>query len=274
MAEELYRLERAGYCYGEAPALSDVSLSIAGGETVCVLGANGSGKSTLLKMLDALILPTSGHASFSGVPLREAGRMRSFRRRVGFVFHEPDVQLFCPTVLEEVSFGPAQLGLKGTEAEKRAEETLSMLGLSGLEERAPYTLSSGEKKKVAIASVLAVNPDVLLFDEPTSALDPRTQVWLVELLCELKRAGKTIVMATHDLSLAGDVSDRVVVLSEAHTIAGQGAPAAVLSDRKLLLEANLIHEHAHRHGEVVHSHGHAPFAVPLAPLAVNDDERD
>jgi cobalt/nickel transport system ATP-binding protein len=122
-------------------------------------------------------------------------------------------------------------------------------------------LSSGEKKKAAIAAVLAVNPDVLLLDEPTNGLDPRTQVWLYELLEALKGAGRTIIMATHDLSLVQDLSERVIVLDEAHSIAADGTAREVLGDKDLLLRANIIHEHAHRHGDVIHRHSHGPYSI-------------
>ncbi|MBI5599342.1 MAG: ABC transporter ATP-binding protein [Deltaproteobacteria bacterium] len=261
MAEEVYRLERVSYRYGDVVALRAIDLVVSVGESVAVLGANGSGKSTLLKILDGLYFPTSGTVSFFGRQLKKGLNPRALRERVGFVFCEPDFQLFCQTVFDEVSFGPLQLGLPEEEVRRRAEDILSLLGLSALRERPPYSLSSGEKKRVAIASVLSMNPDVLLLDEPTTGLDPRTQVWLMELLIELKRLKKTSVIATHDLSLAWDVSDRAVVLNEDHGAVADGLAPGILRDKKLLLSANLIHEHAHRHGETVHTHSHGPFSV-------------
>ncbi len=132
-----------------------------------------------------------------------------------------------------------------------------MLGLGALAERAPYNLSGGEKKKVALASVLSINPDVLMLDEPTNGLDPRTQEWLIELLGQLHRAGKTIVVATHQLEVLDRLVERAVVLGEDHRPAADGPLAAVLADRDLLLAVNLIHEHAHHHGALLHSHPHA-----------------
>ncbi|MEK7774177.1 MAG: ABC transporter ATP-binding protein, partial [Deltaproteobacteria bacterium] len=216
--EEVYALEGVGFSYGKVVALRDASFSVCRGESLAVLGANGSGKSTLLKILNGLIFPSAGTVGFMGGPLTESSLSgpfrRCFRERVGFVFPEPDVQLFCPTVFEEVAFGPLQLDLGADEARKRVDEILDMLGISALKDRPPYTLSSGEKKKVAIASVLSINPDVLLLDEPTNGLDPRTQVWLFEILARLKSLKKTFVMATHDLSLAEDFAERVVVIDE------------------------------------------------------------
>lgn len=261
MAEEVYTLKGVSHFYGDVAALNGIDLSLRSGETVSFLGANGSGKSTLLKVLDGLIFPSSGSVLFCGSPVKKDGNSSLFRQRVGFVFHEPDVQLFSPTVYEEVSFGPLQLGLTKAEVRKRADDILNMLSIEGLKERLPYTLSSGEKKKVAIASVLTVNPDVLLLDEPTNGLDPRTQVWLMELLATLRKLKKTCIIATHDLSLAFDVSDRVVVLNESHSIAADGPPGPILADKELLLRTNLIHEHAHRHGNTVHAHSHGPFST-------------
>lgn len=268
--ETLYRLDSVAYSYGSngapgASALRDISFSVRQGESLVILGANGSGKSTLLRLLNGLFPPTSGSLSFLGTTLSEetlkGDFLRCFRERVGFVFSEPDVQLFCPTVFDELAFGPLQLGVQADETSSRVESLLAMLGLAALRERAPYTLSSGEKKKVAIASVLALNPDVILLDEPTNGLDPRTQVWLFELLEGLKALKKTCIMATHDLSLAEDFADRVIVMDEGHSIAADGPMLDVMGDKALLLKANIIHEHAHRHGSITHKHSHGPFST-------------
>jgi cobalt/nickel transport system ATP-binding protein len=243
------------------PALEGVSVAIGRGETVALLGANGCGKSTLLKLLDGLLFPESGsyHAFGEHVTeqmLEDEQFNTAFRSRVGFVFQNSDAQVFSPTVREEIAFGPLQLGLERDEVERRIDDVLAMLEIAELADRAPYQLSGGQKKRVAIASVLVMNPEVILFDEPTAGLDPRTQQWLLELIVQLRDAGKTIVLATHDLDVLEQVATRCVVLSEAHQIAAEGAPADVLADRELLLAANLVHEHSHRHGPIVHSHPH------------------
>jgi cobalt/nickel transport system ATP-binding protein len=264
LEEEVYRLQGVSFSYGASVAVRDVSFAVKRGETLALIGANGSGKSTLLKILDCLIHPSAGIMSFLGKRLDEealrGGLGRSFRERVGFVFAEPDVQLFSPTVFDELAFGPLQLGLSGEEVRHRVEELLDALGISTLRDRPPYTLSSGEKKKVAIASVLAINPQVLLLDEPTNGLDPRAQVWLYELIQGLKGL-KTFIIATHDLSMAGDLADRAIVLDEAHGVAADGPTAEILRDKDLLLRTNIIHEHAHRHGNIVHIHSHGPFST-------------
>ena len=244
------------------PVLDGIDLTIERGEHVAITGANGSGKSTLLKMLDGLVFPTSGAIRAFGAPLTEDALedpafRRDFRARVGFVFQEADVQLFCSDAYDELAFGPLQLGLPRDEVARRVREAAQQLRIEPLLDRPPYTLSGGEKKRVAIASVLTMQPAVLLLDEPTSALDPRSQVWLLDVLDEWKQEGRTVVMATHDLSAAAESADRIVVLSEDHTIVADGTPVEVLLQRELLLSVNLIHEHTHRHASTAHRHAHA-----------------
>lgn len=245
-----------------APALAAIDLTILSGQHVAIVGANGSGKSTLLKMLDGLVFPTSGAISAFGAPLtadvlEDPAYRRDFRSRVGFVFQEADVQLFCSDAYDELAFGPLQLGLAREEVERRVREAAQHLRIEQVLDRPPYTLSGGEKKRVAIASVLTMQPHVLLLDEPTNALDPRSQVWLLDVLEEWKQEGRTVVMATHDLSAAAESADRIVVLSEDHTIVADGTPEEVLAQRELLLSVNLIHEHTHRHASTAHKHAHA-----------------
>jgi cobalt/nickel transport system ATP-binding protein len=230
------------------PALDGVSLEVRQGERLALLGANGCGKSTLLKVLDGLLFPAAGRYLAFGQEITEdvledEQMSEAFRGRVGFVFQNSDAQVFAPNVAEEIAFGPMQLGLSRAETEQRVSDVLGMLGIAGLTDRTPFQLSAGQKKKVAIASVLAMNPEVLLFDEPTAALDPRTQMWLIELIEQLADAGKTIVHATHDLDVLERIADRCVVFGEDHRIAGEGTPAEVLGSRELLLSVNLVHEH-------------------------------
>ena len=260
---EVFQLSGVSYEYGPGVvALRDVSLTIAQGERVALLGANGTGKSTLLKILAGLVEPGGGEVVAFGEPLT-AARLRddavahAFRRRVGIVFQSSDAQLFSPTVREEVAFGPLHLRLSADEVLRRVEDTLRMLGLVELAERAPYNLSGGEKKKVALASVLSINPEVLMLDEPTNGLDPRTQQWLIELLAALHEVGKTIMVATHHLDVLELLADRAVVLGEDHGVVAVGPVADILAQRDLLLRVNLIHEHAHRHGSLMHTHPHA-----------------
>jgi cobalt/nickel transport system ATP-binding protein len=262
MAEPVLDVRHVSYSYlGRFPALDDVSLTVKAGEKVALLGANGCGKSTLLKILDGLLFPEAGTYRAFGADvtenhLEDEQFNRGFRSRMGFVFQNSDAQVFSPTVREEIAFGPLSMGLDRDAVVARVDDTLQMLDIATLAERAPYQLSGGEKKKVAIASVLVMNPEVLLFDEPTAALDPRTQQWLIELTIELGHAGKTVVLATHDLAALELLADRCVVFGEDHRIVAAGAPGQILDDRELLLGVNLIHDHSHHHGTTIHTHPH------------------
>ncbi|MGC9666442.1 energy-coupling factor ABC transporter ATP-binding protein [Planosporangium sp. 12N6] len=229
------------------PALAGVSLDVRRGEKLALLGPNGCGKSTLLKLLAGLIFPDSGTFTAFGQAvtedtLEDERFSTAFRTRVGFVFQNSDAQVFSPTVREEIAFGCLQLGLSTDETAGRVDDVMAMLDIADLAERAPFQLSGGQKKRVAIASVLVMNPEVLLFDEPTAALDPRTQAWLIDLIGELNGAGKTVVLATHDLDALETIADRCLVFAEDHTISRVGTPDEILADRELLLRANLIHE--------------------------------
>lgn len=265
--ETLFKLEQVSYSYyGKICALAGADLSIQAGERFAIIGANGSGKSTLLQLLDGLIFPSSGGITFHGYDLTEkalldSGFLRYFRERVGYVFQDSDVQLFCPTVLDELLYGPLQLAISAEEAAHRAHEVLRMLCMESHADRPTYMLSGGEKKRVAIGSVLTMNPEVLLLDEPTNGLDPRTQSFLIDLLVSLNEAGKTIVLATHDLNLVADLDMRVALMSEDHRIEKIGSAAEILGDEELLLRTNLIHEHRHIHGSHSHQHRHVHVAI-------------
>jgi cobalt/nickel transport system ATP-binding protein len=259
----IFSLDQVEFHYvDERPALKGISLKVCRSERVAILGANGCGKSTLLSIMDGLLIPTAGSVEAYGDLITEEkisheNFARFFRSRVAFVFQNPDVQLFCPTVLEEVSFGPLQLDLPKEEIKHRSHQVLALLDIEHLAERAPFSLSGGEKKKVAIASVLSMNPEVLLLDEPGNGLDPRTQAWLIEFLQELGKAGKTIITATHDLSIVDEIADRIIILDEDHKLVADGPTFEVLRDQELLLRANLIHEHYHHHNDVWHRHLHS-----------------
>jgi cobalt/nickel transport system ATP-binding protein len=255
--EPVLVVEGVSYAYLDRfAALNDVSLTVDRGEKIALLGANGCGKSTLLKILDGLIVPDAGTFTAFGEAVTEDALEdeqfnRGFRSRVGFIFQNSDAQVFSPTVRDEVAFGPLNLGMSTEEVAQRVHDTLTVLDIDALADRAPYQLSGGQKKRVAIASVLVMNPEVLLFDEPTAALDPRTQQWLIELIVELNEAGKTIVLATHDLETIDVLADRCVVFSEDHRPVGSGTPLEILGNRQLMLSVNLIHERTHLH----HPHG-------------------
>jgi cobalt/nickel transport system ATP-binding protein len=263
--EEIISLNNVDYSYyGKIPALKNINLSVKKGEMFSIIGLNGSGKSTLLHIINALVFPDSGFVSFDGSPVTEKSLAdRSFgirfRQRMGYIFQNPDIQLFCPTVFDELLFGPLQLNLSPEEAKERAEQTLSYLGIGYLRDRPVYMLSGGEKKRVAIASVLTMNPDVLLVDEPLSSLDPKTQTFFIELLLDLNHAGKTIIFTTHQLDLIEHLQPRVAVLSEEHTIRKTGTASDILDDQELLISVNLVHEHIHKHGKEEHKHYHSHY---------------
>ena len=257
----VFDLRGVSYKYDAQVALHDVTLPIEAGRRVALLGANGSGKSTLLRLLDALCFPFSGSISFHGnvlTPERfEDERFAfDFRRRVGLVFQNPEVQLFNPTVFDELAFAPLQLRWPKAKISERVSETLDLLEITALKDRPPHRLSGGEKKRVALASVLVLDPEVLLLDEPTAALDPRSQSQIIDLLIGWGDGSKTVVTATHDLGLVEDIADYCVVLQHGR-IAAEGEPEALLRDQQLLAGANLIHAHRHRHGSGwMHSHPH------------------
>ncbi len=244
--ETVFQVENVTYLYNnEIPALEGISLEVRKGEKLAILGSNGSGKSTLLKALDGLYFPSRGRVRAFGQPLTERalqddGFNAAFRTQVGLVFQDSDVQLFMPTVREEVAFAPLQLGIRDAEVRERVEWALQSLRIEKLAERAPHQLSGGEKKRVALASVLSLRPEVWLLDEPTAGLDPRSVTWLLEFINEQGRQGKTVALATHDLTLVEAVADRVYVLDEQHHVAAEGTPGEILRDRELLLRANLI----------------------------------
>jgi cobalt/nickel transport system ATP-binding protein len=262
--EILFELNNVSFHYpGGEEALFDINLNIYQGEKVAFLGANGCGKSTLLKMLDGLLFPQQGSIYAFEEKLDEKNLSieelnHAFRRRVGFIFQNSEAQLFNSSVWEEIAFGPVQMGLEAAEVKQRMNDIIAMLGLEHLKDRPPFKLSGGEKKKVALASVLSINPEVILLDEPTNGLDPRTQSWLINLIKQLNSAGKTLVTATHNLDIVEEIADRVMVFSEDHRLVAAGSPGEILSNRELLLRVNLVDEHYHRHThDDSHRHYHA-----------------
>ncbi len=220
-ARPLIELRDFCFAYDELVALSHVDLDIMAGDAVVLMGDNGSGKSTLLKALVGLIFAQQGSYRFDGElvnekTMRDPAFSKRLHQRIGFVFQDSDAQLFCSSVEDEIAFGPRQMGLSEQEVEKRVSDTCELLGISHLRTRAPYNLSGGEKKRVAIACVLSMNPDALCLDEPLAGLDAKMRSWLLGFLGELKAAGKTLVIATHDQSLADEVADYFVYFGDFH----------------------------------------------------------
>ncbi|MDP4121439.1 MAG: ABC transporter ATP-binding protein [Bacillota bacterium] len=252
ITNNIFELNGVSYAYPQSETiLNGLSLEIKAGERLSILGANGCGKSTLLKILAGLIFTQSGtftafgnkieHKSFLGKASTE------YHRKVGYIFQDSDAQLFCSTVYEELAFGPLQLGIPKDTVKTRIEELSAMLGVERLLDKPPFRLSGGEKKKIAIGSVLILNPDVLILDEPTNSLDPRSQAWLLRLLKSLSETGKTLIFATHNLDLVPQVSDRAILFSEEHEIAADMPVKELLHDAALLKRVNLVDERYHTH---------------------------
>jgi cobalt/nickel transport system ATP-binding protein len=235
-------------------------MTIKKGERVALVGANGSGKSTFLNLLDALLFPDEGTILFQGKAVTEEAFQdeefsREFRRNIGLVFQNPDIQLFCPTVREDIAFGPLQLGLDERTVKDRLDSIATTFKITDLLNRAPHQLSVGEKRKVALATIWAIEPAVFLLDEPTAGLDPRTTSQLMEMLMQAAHAGKTIVTATHDLHIIEDISDQVYVFGQDKRLADCGIPSEILGNGPLLQANNLIHAHAH------HSRDHGKYQL-------------
>lgn len=230
MSHHIIEIKDLCYAYPDGtPALSGVNVTIHHGESVGLVGANGAGKSTLLQHLCGCLLPQTGRIRVGDVPVSR-GTLREVRRTVGMVFQDPDDQLFLPTVAEDVAFGPLNIGLFPEEAAIRVDEALAQVGALHLKNRPPHRLSGGEKRVVAIATVLACSPDILVMDEPSANLDPRSRRLLIELM---RGFTHTKIVATHDLDLVLDLCERTVVLHEGRVMA-DGPTRTIFTDTELL----------------------------------------
>lgn len=223
-------------------ALHGITFSVGSGESVGIVGANGAGKSTLLQHLNGYLAPSSGEVCIAGRPVNR-DTAKEIRRRVGVVFQDADDQLFMPTVFEDVAFGPLNLGVPAKETEHRAMRALERVGAHHLKDRPPHKLSAGEKRAVAIATVLALSPDVLVMDEPSSNLDPRGRRRLIRLLATFDH---TKIIASHDLEMVVELCPRVIVL-DAGAIVADGPTHVLLTDEALMLDHGLECPHILRH---------------------------
>jgi cobalt/nickel transport system ATP-binding protein len=218
------------YSYPDgSPALGGVDLDITAGERVAVLGPNGAGKTTLILHLNGILLPQAGEVAIGGLPVTKAN-FREIRRRVGVVFQDPDDQLFMPTVRDDVAFGPANLGLAGDAVEARVRAALDAVGMDGAGGRPPHHLSFGQRRRVALATVLAMDPQILVLDEPTSNLDPAARRDLADILVTLP---VTAIIVTHDLPYALELCPRSVILNDG-VIVADGPTAEILGDAELM----------------------------------------
>lgn len=235
MSHHTIDFNAVSYQYSDkTAALSGISLHIGHGEAVAVVGANGSGKTTLLAQLCGLLFPSEGDVNIGGYPVRPQ-TLKHVRETVGMVMQNPDDQLFMPTVYDDVAFGPVNMGLPPADVERRVTEALSTVGALALKNRPPYRLSGGQKRAVAIATVLAMEPSILVMDEPTAELDPFARRQLINLL---KTFSHTKIIATHDLDMVLDLCERTIVLSEGRVLA-DGATRELFTDKDLLTRAHL-----------------------------------
>jgi len=227
--KEIIRIENLFFHYPDGQqALSNINLAIFRGETVAFIGPNGAGKSTLLLHLNG-ILRSDGIVKVFGRPINE-DNLREVRSKIGLVFQNPDDQLFSPTVFDDVAFGPINQGYSKAEVQQLVARALDWVGMTGYEQRSPHHLSFGEKKRIAIATVLSMNPEVLVIDEPTSNLDPRSKWALMSLL---KKLPMTMIIASHDLELVQVLCQRAIILDQGQVIA-DGITDNILSNMQLL----------------------------------------
>jgi cobalt/nickel transport system ATP-binding protein len=253
----MIELERIGFNWPDGPSVfKDLSLGVESGEKLVVLGANGCGKTTLLKLLNGLLFPTVGEYRYRGDRVtkqltRSTPWANKFRREMVLLFQHPEAMLFNPTVADEIGYGPRQLGMP--ETEHLIHKWADQLGLLPLLQKAPYSLSGGEKKKVALAALLAIEPSCLLLDEPIANLDPRSSGWVVDYLLKTEA---TVIITTHNLSMAVELGERCLVMDEQGRLCFDGPVKQALGDMALLQRANLVHRHQHRHGAISHSHPH------------------
>lgn len=235
MSHHIVEVKNLRHIYPDGTvAINDVSFRITHGESVAIIGANGAGKSTLLQHLNGCLDATSGQIHIGDTPLTR-GTLPDIRRTVGMVFQNPDDQLFMPTVFEDVAFGPLNLGLTGSELEQRVLEALERVGAKQLRSKPPYHLSGGEKKRVAIATVLAMSPDILVMDEPTSGLDPFARRQLMDLLREFQH---TKIFTSHDLDMVLNLCPRTIILHEG-AIMADGPTGEIFQNDALLSECRL-----------------------------------
>jgi cobalt/nickel transport system ATP-binding protein len=235
MSHHIVEVKNLRHVYPDGTvALQDISFRITHGESVGIIGANGAGKSTLVLHLNGYLAPTSGSVIIGDFPISR-GTLPAIRRSVGMVFQDPDDQLFMPTVFDDVAFGPLNLGLTDSDAEQCVMSALERVGAAHLKDKPPYHLSAGEKKRVAIATVLSMSPDILVMDEPTSGLDPFARRQLMRLLREFQH---TRIFTSHDLDMVVEMCARVIVLKDGE-VRADGLTNDIFSDDKLLAECRL-----------------------------------
>ncbi|MEM0489507.1 MAG: ATP-binding cassette domain-containing protein [Candidatus Bathyarchaeia archaeon] len=253
-------------------ALENVNLTIEKGEKVAILGPNGAGKSTLIYHFNGLLMPTSGKVKVLG---REVSKenIDFIRQKVGLVFQNPDDQVFAPTVFQDVAFGPINLGLPEDEVKRRVKWALEVMELNEVEDKPPHRLSHGQKKRVAIAGVLAMHPEIIALDEPTANLDPKAVSKILELLLKLnKELNVTLIIATHDVDFVPLCSDKVCILNRGELIL-EGSPGEVFSNTEKLRRMDLRLPRIGHLFEILKVRDNLPIENPL-PLTIGEARRE
>ena len=253
-------------------ALENVNFKVDEGKIVALLGPNGAGKSTLFLHFNGILKPTSGEVVVNGHPVSYNKKdLMKLRQNVGIVFQNPDDQLFAPTVMEDVAFGPMNMGLSREEVEKRVKDALKRVGMEGFEKKPPHHLSGGQKKRVAIAGILAMDPKIMVLDEPTSGLDPKGASQIMRLLYDLNEDGMTIIISTHDVDLVPLYASTVYIISHGNIIK-EGNPQTVFSDVETIRTANLRLPRIAHLMEILNKEDHVSFGKPY-PLTIGEARR-
>ena len=271
----LFRLENISHRYSDGTlALHDVSLSFEKGERIALLGTNGSGKTTLLHHLNGILKPTMGKIYFEDKPLEyDSKTLLDLRRRVGFVFQDPNDQLFAPTVKQDVAFGPLNLGQPTDKVKRVVDEALRIVGMTEFSDKPPHFLSFGQKKRVAIAGVLAMQPEVLIMDEPTSNLDPRATSEILHLLLRLnKDLGLTLLLATHDVDMVPLFANKLYILNKGKLVS-EGSPEELFSNTDLIRAVNLRSPRITHLFEVLKRENNLPINETL-PLTISEARKE
>lgn len=240
MNEVYLSIKNLSYVYPDGTrALNNVNMDIEKGQKVAIMGPNGAGKSTLFSHFNGLTEPTSGYLELEGKRMQyDKKSLLEIRQKVGIVFQDPNDQLFAPTVKEDVAFGPMNLGLSIDEVEKRVEESLKMVGMGGFENKTPHHLSGGQQKRVAIAGIVAMRPEIMILDEPTAGLDPQGVDEVLNILNGLNEEGMTIVISSHDIEMVNSFAQKIFVLNEGEII-DDGDIHKIFSNKELLKKAHL-----------------------------------
>ncbi|MDR0471505.1 MAG: energy-coupling factor ABC transporter ATP-binding protein [Nitrososphaerota archaeon] len=238
MADSIVSLSDVKFNYpAGVTALKGVTFEVAQGERIALLGPNGSGKSTLILLIAGLLMPNSGDIKVFGEKTTSKD-FQKLRSRIGIVFQDPDDQLFTPSVIEDIEYGPKNLKLPDTDIKTQSAQMLEKMGITHLRDRPPHRLSFGEKKKVSLATALVLKPELLILDEPTANLDLVSRRNLIDTLNELNQAGTTIIVSTHDAEAIPELADRIVVISHGSKL-GEGKTSEVLQDKTLLEQSGL-----------------------------------